>query len=307
MNAIVFHFPAYKELAAKVAEESKSELGAIEIKKFPDGERYFRIVTESRDRDVVLVGGTVDDVSTLELFDIACGLVQEGARSLKIVIPFFGYSTMERAVRPGEIVTAKTRARLLSAIPQAPYGNEVLMLDLHSEGIPFYFEGSVKTRHLYAKSLIMKEAQAVGGKNFTLGSVDAGRAKWVESLANDMGVPAGFVYKRRSADGKVAIAGVNVSVKGQKVVIYDDMIRSGSSLIQAAQAYKDAGATEIWALTTHGVFTPGALGKIKDSGLFEKVVCTDSHPSALLINDPFLRVVSVAPLIANALQGKYHA
>jgi ribose-phosphate pyrophosphokinase len=181
------------------------------------------------------------------------------------------------------------------------------MLDLHSEGIPFYFEGPVKTRHLYAKKLIVSKARELGGKNFTLGSVDAGRAKWVESLANDLGVNAGFVYKRRGENGQVSIAGVNVSVKGQNVVIYDDMIRSGGSLLQAAEAYKAAGAEKIWALTTHGLFTQGAIAKLKASGVFEKIVSTDSHCAALAIDDPFLEVVSTAEVFAEALRGAAHA
>lgn len=304
---LLFWIASYAKLGEKIAAELQADMGQIDSKKFGDGERYLRVLTEPRDRDVVLIGGTIDDASTLELFDLACAIAAYGARSLKIIIPFYGYSTMERAVLTGEVVTAKTRARLFSAIPQTPLGNQILLLDLHSEGIPFYFEGPVKTRHLYAKPLIMAEAKRLGGDRFTLGSVDAGRAKWVESLANDMGVAAGFVYKRRDENGEVSIAGVNVEVRGQKVVIYDDMIRSGSSLMQAAEAYRKAGAIKIWAITTHGLFTGNALEKIEASGLFEGVVCTDSHAAALAIQNPFLKVVSTAPLFAQALEGFTHA
>lgn len=302
MSHLLFSTKQYENLAGAIANRLKAEQGQVESKLFPDGERYLRILSDVRGRDVIIVGGSVDDRSMLDLFDLGCAVSAYGARSLKLLIPFYGYSTMEREVKPGEVVTAKTRARIFSAIPITPFGNLVMMLDLHAEGIPLYFEGPVKTRHLYAKNVILKEARELGGTNFTLGSVDAGRAKWVESLANDLGVPAGFVYKRRSHTGEVSIAGVNISVAGQNVVIYDDMIRSGGSLIQAAQAYKDAGAEDIFAITTHGIFTSGAIERIKASGLFKKVIATDSHPNALSIKDPILKIVSVAGVFADAIE-----
>jgi ribose-phosphate pyrophosphokinase len=303
MSYVVFSTTEYEVLADKIKKAVHGVKGELETKKFGDGERYYRICSLVRDQDVVLVGGTIHDKATLDLFDLACGLVDNGCRSLKIIIPFFGYSTMERAVHAGEVVTAKTRARLLSAIPAAPFGNEVVMLDLHSEGIPFYFEGAVKTRHLYAKPLILKEAQRLGGGNFILGAPDAGRAKWVESLANDLGVPAGFVYKRRADDGSVSISGVNVIVGDANVVIYDDMIRSGQSILQAAQAYKAAGAKKISLITTHGLFSEGALQRLKKGNVISSVSCTDSHPNALAIQDAFVQVMSTADLFADYLNG----
>ncbi|MES2966076.1 MAG: phosphoribosyltransferase family protein, partial [Bdellovibrionota bacterium] len=171
----------------------------------------------------------------------------------------------------------------------------------------FYFEGAMKTLHLYAKAIIIREAKRLGGESFVLGAVDAGRAKWVESLANDMRVPAGFVYKTRKSDGSVSVSGTNIPVSGKPVVIYDDMIRSGGSIIQACQAYKDAGASRIDVITTHGVFTTDAIDKMKKSGLIGSVTCTDSHPRALEIQDPFLKVVSTAEVFAAYLEGKHHA
>lgn len=303
---ILFSMNGYEALGEKVATGLGAEKGRLEIKRFPNNERYLRIATPVRDTDVVLLGGTVDDTATLDLFDLATGVVTDGCRSLKIVVPFFSYSTMERAVKPGEVVTAKTRARLLSAIPSAPFGNQVILMDLHSEGIPFYFEGSVKTQHLYAKSIVQREARRMGGDNFVLGAVDAGRAKWVESLANDMHVAAGFVYKKRDADGKVSVSGTNTPVQGLNVVIYDDMIRSGGSILQACRAYRDAGAKAISVITTHADFTGDAVQKLKQSGLIQELVCTDTHPKAFQSTDPFLTVVSVAPVLIEALKKVPH-
>lgn len=305
-SPLFFWIPAYERLAKKIAQRVSGEAGQIENRVFPDGERYMRIETPVRGRDVVLVGGSIGDSEMLDLFDLGCCIVQNGCKSLKILVPFYGYSTMERAVKNQEVVKAKTRARVFSAIPSAPYGNQVVMLDLHSDGIPFYFEGAIKTLHLYAKSLILREARRMGGTKFVLGAPDAGRAKWVESLANDLGVQAGFVYKKRLDDGSVSVSGVNVTVEGCDVVIYDDMIRSGNSIIQAARAYEEAGAKRITMLATHGLFTDGAIERIKASGLISEVVCTDSHPRALQIEDPLLTVVSSDEIFATCFEGARH-
>ena len=94
-----------------------------------------------------------------------------------------------------------------------------------------------------------------------LASTDAGRAKWVESLAKDLQVDAAFVYKRRTSGSETEITGVSANVAGQRVVIYDDMIRTGGSLLNAAQVYRDAGAVAIDAIATHGVFPGDSLEK----------------------------------------------
>ena len=274
---------------------------ATETSLFPDGERYQRVLDSVHNTDVVLVGGTISDEDTLELFDLASGLTAQGVRRLAIVIPYFGHSTMERMVRPGEVVTAKTRARLLSAIPQAPGGNRLFLVDLHADGIPQYFEGGIRPIHVYAKDVVTALARELGGDDVVLACTDAGRAKWVESLANDMGVPVAFVLKRRVSGSKTEVTAVNARVEGRCVVIYDDMIRTGSSLIGAAKAYKSAGATKLVAVATHGVFPGDALGTIHASGLFAAVATTNTHPRAVELAGPKLRVASIAKVLANAI------
>ncbi len=272
--------------------------GEVEVKRFPDGEVYHRILSKAEGADIVLIGGTISDTETLELFDLACGLVKQGALSLTLVIPFMGYSTMERAVKPGEIVKAKTRALLLSAIPRAPMGTKALLFDLHSEGLPHYFSENVRPVHVYCKQIVLNAAHEFYGNNFVLASTDAGRAKWVESLANEAGVNAAFVYKRRISGSETRVTAISADVEGKNVVIYDDMIRTGGSLISAARSYTDAGAAEISVVTTHGLFTNNALEKILQSGIIKNVVCTDSHPNALTEKASFLKVKSIAGLIA---------
>jgi len=297
---IVFSTLEYDHLGRAIAAAAGWEVGVVARKTFPDGEHYLRIDSDPADRDVVLVGGMTTDATTLELYDLACGLVSDGAYRLRMVIPFFGYSTMERSVRFGEVVTAKTRARLLSSIPMASRGTQVFLLDLHVAAIAHYFEGGIRPIHMYGKSLVIAAARRLGGDDFVLACTDAGRAKWVESLANDLNVAAAFVYKRRHDDA-TEVTGVSAQVRGKRVVIYDDMIRTGGSLIQAAAAYRDAGAVSIDAIATHGVFPKDSLDRIRASGLFGHVCVTDSHPNAKALQSEFLRVDSTAALLVEHL------
>lgn len=143
----------------------------------------------------------------------------------------------------------------------------------------------------------MEAARQYGGNNFVLASTDAGRAKWVESLANDMGVNAAFVLKRRLQGDQTEVSAVNADVNGKTVIIYDDMIRSGGSIINAAKTYKDAGANDIYVITTHGLFIDNGLENLKKSGLVQKVICTDTHVNTQSISDNFLEVRSISELI----------
>ena len=299
---IVFSTQKYSYLQEEVLQGGNFERGEVEVKHFPDGERYQRIITEVNEREVVLIGGTVSDADTLELFDLACTLVSFGAQSLLLIIPYFGYSTMERAVRRGEVVTAKTRAFLLSSIPDTSFGNRVILLDLHTEGLPYYFEGKTKAIHLYAKPLIFEACREIAGNDFVLASTDSGRAKWVESLANDMHIQGAFVFKRRIDGENTEIISISCDVENKYVIIYDDMIRTGGSLVNAAKAYKSAGAAKIAAITTHGLFCKGGLEKIQESGLFECVISTNSHPNTLLFKNDFLKIKSIAALLVKEIE-----
>jgi len=278
--SIVFALEAYETFASELAQLAHAERGSIVRDRFPDGEHYLRVADEVNDRDVVLVGGTIDHDATMELYDLACALVENGASTLTMVVPYFGYSTMERAVQHGESVMAKNRARILSSIPRAKLGNQILLLDLHSEGIPHYFEETIRPFHVYGKTVIEDMARELAGRDFVLGSTDAGRAKWVQSLAEDLEVPAAFVFKRRVSGDETSVTAVSTVLRGETVVVYDDMIRTGSSLMNAARAYREAGAGRLIAIATHGVFPGDAAQRILDSGLFESVAVTNSHPGA---------------------------
>jgi ribose-phosphate pyrophosphokinase len=302
-NKLLFTTSTYAYLRPSFLAAGAFEVGDIERKTFPDGERYLRLAADSWGRDVVLLGGTPTDLDALEVYDLGYAISRAGAHSLSVVMPYFGYATMERAVYPGEVVTAKTRARLISAIPPCDGGMRVFLFDLHTDGIEFYFDDSHVTHHLYGATLITAAIRRhMGDRPFVLGATDAGRAKWVQSLAHTLGVEPAFVYKRRDPDsGGVGITGINADVRGREVVVYDDMIRTGSSLLQAGRAYLAAGATAVHAIASHLVLPPGSLDKLRAAGVFQSILGTDSHPGSQQLASVPGAVTPVAELMVRAL------
>ncbi len=301
-NPLLFSIPDYEHLARTITTELSLETGCLETHLFPDGERYLRLESDVRGRHVICLGGTTNHRTTLDLYDLASAIVDQGARRLTIAIPYFGYSTMERATMRGEAVVAKYRARLLSSIPHATERSTLLFFDLHSPGIPHYLEHGLASIHLRSFHLLGSEIKRLGGEDFVLGSTDAGRAKWVETMANAIGVEAAFILKRRLKEGRTEVLALNARVEGRTVVIYDDMIRSGGSLISAAKAYHDAGARKLIGVATHGLFTPGALDRIAASQLFDSIVCTDSHPQVHTLDHDILNIVSCSSVFVEQLR-----
>lgn len=247
-----------------------------------------KVITDVRKKDVILYCGTHNDQHFMQLMDVASACAKLGARSLAMLIPYFGYSTMERATKTGEIVKAKIRARMLSTIPQAKEGNTILFLDLHADGIPHYLEGDTQGFHLYSEKLItdtIKQLMVGAKEEFCIGSTDAGRSKWVQSLARELKVRAVTAQKTRLSGSKVALDSIEGSFRGETVIIYDDMIRTGGSLLQAARGYREKGAGKVIAIATHGVLPGNALLKLLDARyegkpLIETIHVTDSLPGA---------------------------
>lgn len=283
MSTIVYTTSRYEEIAEKIkcwagnTPSMVADIDTIKVAQFPDGEDYLKLLKPHLwEYDAIVVGGTQTDTDLLELYDLTYAVSKAGARRITVYIPYYGYSTMERAVKRGEIVKAKTRAVILSSLPGIDRIT-FIMTDLHSAGIEHYFEGSCHTIHHYAKDPVLEHCRAIGD-DIVLASTDAGRAKWVESLANDLMVDCAFIIKRRVAGDKTEIAGINADVQNRVVVIYDDMVRTGGSLVAAGKAYRDAGAREVHAIVTHGVLPGDSVMRMEE---FNSFACSDTVPGAV--------------------------
>jgi ribose-phosphate pyrophosphokinase len=305
MSVLLVSTVTSQPFARRLATHLGVPLADVERQIFPDGERYLRYDVADRfrllDRDVVIVGATDTGASLNDLYRLGCAAGTCGARSLTLVIPYFGYSTMERAVRPGEVVTAAVIARQLSGIPRAARGNRVLLMDLHAAGIVYYFQPDTVALELYAEPKLVAAIRGLNLPRLCLASTDMGRAKWVEALANRLDAPIALIHKQRLSGSETRVSAVVGDVAGRNVVIYDDMIRTGGSLLQAAEAYRKAGAASVHAVATHLVLPEGTIERLEASPL-EKVIGTDTHPNHRLVEGrPRFEVISVADLFAEVV------
>lgn len=278
----------------------------IETKTFPDGEHYWRIAEPKQisGKPAVYICGTTDDAAILEAYNMCCTLVREGCSELHLVIPYFGYSTMERAVKPGEVVSAKNIARLFSSIPLSAQGNFIYMVDLHSLGTQYYFEQNIHPVHLTTEPVIDRIIGDIRKEcgEVVLASADMGRAKWIEKMSNRLSLSGAYIMKKRISGSETIVEALNADVRGKNVIIFDDMIRSGNSIINAANAYKSIGAKNIYVACVHGVFIDGTIKKMKESGVIKGVYCTNTHIRTQQIKDDFVKVYDISEIILNGLK-----
>jgi len=249
--------------------------------RFGDGELYHRLDISDKSglfgQTAIFVASTNTDKNFDELEKIGQALAEAGTARRIFVIPFFGYSTMERAVLPGEMVSAKINARRLSNIAGTDRGNVFLLLDLHVSGILHYFEGDCLRYELTAAELFSQAIGELKLNNFVFGTADLGRTKLVETFANQYKTDIVFVRKSREFM-KTKVTNVIGEVKGKTIIIYDDMTRSGGTLIHAAKAYLDNGAKEVYAVLSHLALSNESIIKRLEKSPIKKIITTNSHP-----------------------------
>ncbi|MDP2736581.1 MAG: ribose-phosphate diphosphokinase [bacterium] len=253
----------------------------IERDVFGDGELYHRLdIKDSSElfgKTVIFVASTNSDKNFDELEKIGQALAEAGTGRRIFVIPFFGYSTMERAIMPGEMVSAKINARRLSNISGTDRGNVFLLLDLHVSGILHYFEGDSLRYELSAAELFSQAIDELKLKNFVFGTADLGRTKLVETFTNQYKTEIVFVRKTRDFK-KSQVTNVIGDVKDKTIIIYDDMTRGGGTLIHAVKAYLDNGAKEVYAVLSHLALNNESIIKRLEKSSLKKIITTNSHP-----------------------------
>ncbi|MDP3784578.1 MAG: ribose-phosphate diphosphokinase [bacterium] len=316
-GAVIMASEESSYFADLIAQKLHIERFNIIRKRFGDGERYYRLDFDDKDlrqetlagKDVIYVSSTHSDKNFLDLYRIGCALaVGFGTKKRVFAIPFWGYSTMERAKKPGEIVVAKSNARMLSCMPKSD-SNSFLMMDLHVSGILHYFEGPCYRSEVSAEEILSEAIEnlikrEIGSEGFVFGSADLGRPKLIEYFARRFSTNFALVWKEREFE-KTKVVDIIGDVKGKHVIIYDDMTRSASSLIQAAEAYLERGASSVFAVLSHLALNSEAIADLLEQSPIRRIISTNSHPmsqSEKIKTSPKFIIKDVSPLFADAIR-----
>lgn len=295
IDIIITANEASEELGVKIADEMGLEFTKVTKKYFSDGEICHSFPEGIAGKDIIIAGSSHNDSSQQELIDLIDGCHFFRSRTVNVVVPYLGYSTMEQS-KPGsnEIPKGITRTRqLFRARPHF-----VAFIDLHSEAVLHAHGGDVHTQHIHTNDLIVDKIKELQIENFVLVSPDYGRSKWVGQLASILDAPHTAADKDRFAMDKTMVSQVASVVDGKTAIICDDMIRTGGSIIQTAERCRQAGAVDTILYATHLVMAGDSRKKFKKHGI-TKVIGADTYPGCA--TDDLLEVYSVAPLVAKVL------
>jgi ribose-phosphate pyrophosphokinase len=300
----IFSGQANRPLAKAICNFLHLPLGEVTLGKFPDGENYCKIEEDIRGRDVFLVQPTCPPVNDnlLELLIMIDSCKRASAARITTVIPYFGYARQDRKDEGRVPITAKLVANLITRAG----ADRVLTMDLHSPQIQGFFD--VPVDNLYAAPVLNEFVESLGHapEERVVVSPDVGSIKRAIGHAKRLGAGLAIVDKRR--DNPLETRQEHIigrSVEGMVTIMFDDMVTTGGSITGAAAKLKEAGAREIYVAITHGVFCGTAIEKIKDSPITLLGV-TDSIPLAAAKITPQIKVLSVAPLLAEAIKRIHH-
>lgn len=294
----IFTGTANPQLGQEIAEYLGVRLGGINISRFANGEIYIRFEESIRGSDVFILQSFTNNVNEqiMELLIGIDALKRASAGRITAVIPYYCYARQEKKSAPREPITARMLADLITTAG----ADRVITMDLHAPAIQGFF--NIPVDHMTALPML---AQYIRQKNFpdsVIIAPDAGSVKKAEKLAARLDLPLGVMYKRRPAPNVAEITFFIGDVKDKTPIIIDDMVDTAGSIMQVVDALLERGAKpEIHLLTTHGVFSPPAIERLKHDAIKEVVVCNTIPltPERML---PKFTVISVAPLLGDAIR-----
>jgi ribose-phosphate pyrophosphokinase len=290
---------AHPQLAEDIAGHLGMELGNPNLKEFPNGEIHCRYAESVRGTDVFIVqthAGPVND-SIMEQLIMIDAAKRASAKRITAVCPYYGYSRQDRKAEGREPITAK----LVSDMLATAGADRIVSVDLHSGQIQGFFDGPVD--HFSAMPVLEACIREEANTDVVVVAPDTGRVKVAERLARHLDTDLASVYKRRSK-GEVKALGVMGDVKGRHCILVDDMIDTAGTIIAAADVLLGQGATEVWAMATHGVLSDPAIDRLKNSAI-GRVIITDTLPLPAEKQIDKIEVVSVAKLIADAIDAVF--
>ncbi|MCC0043257.1 MAG: ribose-phosphate pyrophosphokinase [Brucellaceae bacterium] len=285
-------------LAEAVARYLNIQLGRATVRRFADQEIFVEIQENVRGEDVFVLQSTSYPANDhlMELLIMIDAFRRSSARRITAVIPYFGYARQDRRTSGRTPISAKLVANLIT---QAG-ADRVLTLDLHAGQIQGFFD--IPTDNLYAVPVLARDVKAhYQLSNVMVVSPDVGGVVRARALAKRLDAPLAIVDKRRDRPGESEVMNVIGDVHGRDCLLVDDIIDSGGTLCNAADALLAHGATSVTAYCTHGVLSGGAVARISGSKLKELVVTNSIQPSSTVEAGPNVRVITIADLIGEAI------
>src|SRR6201993_3698176 len=285
-------------LAEAIAGYLSTPLTKAVVRRFADMEIFVEIQENVRGTDVFVIQSTSFPANDhlMELLIIIDALRRASARRITAVIPYFGYARQDRKPGPRAPISAKLVANLITRAG----ADRVMTLDLHAGQIQGFFD--IPTDNLFAAPVMMRDIR----QRFDLSKVivvspDVGGVVRARGLAKRINAPLAIVDKRRERPGESEVANVIGDVDGGVCIMVDDIVDSGGTLVNAADALLDKGAKEVYAYITHGVLSGGAVARIGKSRLKELVITDSIQPTKAFTKAKNIRVLPIATLIGEAI------
>jgi len=302
----IFSGTSNPKLSDKVAKCLGVKLGEAQLKKFSDGEIFFRINENVRGTDIFIVQSTCQPANEnlMELLIMIDAFKRASAGRITAVIPYYGYARQDRKDSPRTPISARLVADLLESAGV----HRVFSLDLHAPQIQGFF--SIPVDHLFAAPVLIKDMQSIlknKTEDVVLVSPDAGGVERTRAYAKRLNCSIAIADKRRDAPGHVAEVNIIGHVKGKEAILLDDIVDTAGTITEVSKVLLENGAKKVWACATHGVLSNAAIQKINDSPL-ERLLLTDTIPLEKKEKDcPKIRVLSVAELLGDAINRIHRA
>jgi len=293
----VFAGSSNLELAEEICQYLGVPPGEQSLRRFSDGEVAYQILENVRGADVFVVQPSCPPVneSIMEMLIMIDAFKRASARRITAVLPYYGYARQDRKDKPRVPISAKIVGDLLTAVG----ASRLLTMDLHAGQIQGFL--NIPVDHLFAAPVILGHLATMGLNNPAIVSPDAGGVERARFYARKLKANLAIIDKRRVAANEAEIMNIIGDVRGQEVVVVDDMIDTAGTLVKAAEALKDQGATHVYAAATHGVLSGPAIQRLRESSV-EKVIVTNSIKVTEGKRIDKLTVLSVASLLGEAIR-----
>jgi ribose-phosphate pyrophosphokinase len=290
---------ANRPLAEAIAAYLRVDLTKATVHRFADMEVFVEIHENVRGEDVFIIQPTSYPANDnlMELLVIIDALKRASARRITAVIPYFGYARQDRKPGPRTPISAKLVANLITTAG----ASRVLTMELHAGQIQGFFD--IPVDNLFSTPLMVPDIlDRFGNENLMIVSPDVGGVTRARGFAKRLDVGLAIIDKRRERAGVSEVMNVIGDVRGMRCILVDDIVDSGGTLCNAADALLKAGAVSVQAYVTHGVLSAGAVARIVASSL-DRLVITDSiRPTEAVRVTDKIRVLSIAPLMGEAIQ-----